>query len=157
MGTALRHGKRDRHCRVRRRCGGRRRRIFRLSLPPHEARCAICWKKGSPPFAAFGVRINTPRTKRIAPHIASLTVPGIRSETLLHSLSSEGVFVSSGSACSSHTGHASSTLLSFGPFQRGSRLPPYGFLSERKTRKKTSTPSFPRLKNSLCKLARVKR
>ena len=71
-------------------------------------------EEGITPFAAFGVRINTPRTKQIAPHIASLTVPGIRSETLLHSLSSEGVFVSSGSACSSHTGHASSTLLSFG-------------------------------------------
>ena len=50
----------------------------------------------------------------IANHIISLTVPGIRSETLLHSLSADGVYVSSGSACSSNTGHTSYVLRSFG-------------------------------------------
>lgn len=60
------------------------------------------------------VRINRPQTESIAPHILSLTVFGIRSETLLHSLSSRGVYVSSGSACSSNTGHASYVLHSFG-------------------------------------------
>lgn len=71
-------------------------------------------ERGVTPFSQFGVRINAPQTKQAAPHIVSLTVPGIRSETLLHSLSADGVFVSSGSACSSNTGHASDTLRSFG-------------------------------------------
>ena len=65
-------------------------------------------------FAGYGIRINRPQTAVIAKHIISLTVPGIRSETLLHSLSADGVYVSSGSACSSNTGHASYVLRSFG-------------------------------------------
>lgn len=69
---------------------------------------------GIAPFSSFGVRINQPETDQSAAHIVSLTVPGIRSETLLHSLSEANVFVSSGSACSSHTGHASYVLHSFG-------------------------------------------
>ena len=59
------------------------------------------------------VRVNTPEGK-FAPHIMSLTLPGIRSETMLHFLSRSGVFVSSGSACSSNSGHKSHVLLSFG-------------------------------------------
>ena len=43
-----------------------------------------------------------------------MTVPGYRSETLLHSLSAHGVYVSSGSACASNTGHSSYVLRSFG-------------------------------------------
>jgi cysteine desulfurase len=57
-------------------------------------------------------RINTP--KEYAPHIISVTLPSIRSETMLHYLSSKGVYISSGSACSSNSGHKSTTLLSFG-------------------------------------------
>jgi cysteine desulfurase len=59
------------------------------------------------------VRINVPAGK-YAPHIISLTLPGVRSETMLHFLSRDGVFVSSGSACSSNSGHKSHVLLSFG-------------------------------------------
>lgn len=59
------------------------------------------------------VRINTPAC-RYAPHIISITLPSIRSETMLHFLSSRGVYVSSGSACASNTGHKSHVLLSFG-------------------------------------------
>ncbi len=69
---------------------------------------------GLAPYASLGVRINTPESERIAAHIISVTVPGFRSETLLHCLSADGVFVSSGSACSSNTGHASYVLHSFG-------------------------------------------
>ena len=61
-----------------------------------------------------GVRINLPKTAKIAENIVNITVFGIRSETMLHYLSSRGVFVSSGSACSSNTGHKSRALLSFG-------------------------------------------
>lgn len=35
-----------------------------------------------------------------APHILNFSVPGIRSETMLHFLEAKGIFVSSGSACS---------------------------------------------------------
>lgn len=52
--------------------------------------------------------------KNHAPHILNLTLPNIKSETMLHYLSSEGIFVSSGSACSSNGGHLSSALTSYG-------------------------------------------
>lgn len=49
-----------------------------------------------------------------SPHILNITLPDIKSETMLHFLSSEGVFVSSGSACSSNSGHLSSALTAYG-------------------------------------------
>ena len=49
-----------------------------------------------------------------APHILNITLPGIKSETMLHYLSSLGIFVSSGSACSSNSRHLSSALLAYG-------------------------------------------
>lgn len=50
-----------------------------------------------------------------APHILNITMPGIRSETVLHDLSAKGIFVSSGSACASNSAHkASRALLAFG-------------------------------------------
>lgn len=49
-----------------------------------------------------------------APHILNITVPNIKSETILHYLSSMGIFVSSGSACSSNSGHHSSALIAYG-------------------------------------------
>ncbi len=59
------------------------------------------------------VNINEPFSA--APHILNFTLPFIKSETMLHFLSSEGIFVSSGSACSSnHTKKASHVLLAFG-------------------------------------------
>lgn len=61
-----------------------------------------------------GIRLNVPKTQLCAQNILNMTVFGIRSETMLHHLSSYGVFVSSGSACASNTGHSSQALLSFG-------------------------------------------
>ncbi len=58
------------------------------------------------------VRVNTP--KNGAPHILSITLPGIRSETMLHFLSAAGIFVSSGSACSSNKKEANYVLPAFG-------------------------------------------
>ena len=58
------------------------------------------------------IRVNTPE-KRL-PHIISITLPGIKSQTALSYLSSKGIYLSSGSACSSHGGHKSYVLLSFG-------------------------------------------
>ena len=49
-----------------------------------------------------------------APNILNITLPKIKSETMLHYLSSFGIYVSSGSACSSNTGHTSSALVAYG-------------------------------------------
>ncbi|MBP5429111.1 MAG: cysteine desulfurase [Clostridia bacterium] len=59
-----------------------------------------------------GVRPNLPPV--YAPHILSLTLPRIKSETMLHALSARGIYVSSGSACSSHGKHGTSALTAFG-------------------------------------------
>ena len=58
------------------------------------------------------VKVNNPANH--APHIVSITVPNIKSETMLHYLSSKGICVSSGSACSSHGKHGSYVLKAFG-------------------------------------------
>ncbi len=58
--------------------------------------------------------IKVARPPMHAPHIVNITLPNIKSETMLHYLSSEGIYVSSGSACSSNTGHVSSALTAFG-------------------------------------------
>lgn len=49
-----------------------------------------------------------------APHIINLTLPNIKSETMLHFLSGRDICVSSGSACSTHQKKTSRSLLSFG-------------------------------------------
>lgn len=49
-----------------------------------------------------------------APHIASITFKGVRSEVMLHALEERGVYVSSGSACSSNKHSVSSTLKAVG-------------------------------------------
>lgn len=49
-----------------------------------------------------------------APHIINLTLPSIKSETMLHYLSSLGIYVSSGSACSSNSKSISSALTAYG-------------------------------------------
>ena len=51
---------------------------------------------------------------RFAPHILNITLPSIKSETMLHFLSSFGIYVSSGSACSSNSRHISSALVAYG-------------------------------------------
>lgn len=59
------------------------------------------------------VRPNLPPEN--APHIASLTLPRIKSETMLNYLSREGICVSAGSACSAHAKNkTSSALLAYG-------------------------------------------
>ena len=58
--------------------------------------------------------ISITKPKSASPHILNITLPKIKSETMLHYLSSLGIFVSSGSACSSNGGHFSSALTAFG-------------------------------------------
>lgn len=54
------------------------------------------------------------RIRETAPHILSVGIEGVRSEVLLHALEERGVFVSSGSACSSNHPGISSTLKAIG-------------------------------------------
>ena len=50
------------------------------------------------------------RLRRTAPHIMSVGFAGVRSEVLLHALEEKGIYVSSGSACSSNHPAVSGTL-----------------------------------------------
>ena len=58
------------------------------------------------------VQVNTPDQR--SNHIISITLPSIKSQSALNALSAMGIFVSSGSACSSHGGHGSYVLLGYG-------------------------------------------
>lgn len=61
-----------------------------------------------------GVKVNSAKGSEGAPHIASVSFEGIRSEVLLHSLEDKNIYVSAGSACSSNKKSVSSTLKSMG-------------------------------------------
>ena len=50
------------------------------------------------------------RLRKTAPHIMSVGFAGVRSEVLLHALEEKGIYVSSGSACSSNHPAVSGTL-----------------------------------------------
>lgn len=58
--------------------------------------------------------ISVTNPKFHAPHILNITLPDIKSETVLHFLSSRGIYVSSGSACSSNSHHRDSALVAYG-------------------------------------------
>lgn len=60
------------------------------------------------------VYFNGPLDEMGAPHIVSASIAGIRSEVLLHALEEKGIYVSAGSACSSHKHTVSATLESMG-------------------------------------------
>ena len=49
-----------------------------------------------------------------APHIVSVSVPGVRSEVLLHALEEKGIYVSAGSACAARKPQPSATLKAIG-------------------------------------------
>ena len=60
------------------------------------------------------VTINGMPLNEGAPHIMSVTFHGVRSEVLLHTLEEFGVYISAGSACSSHKRKPSATLIAMG-------------------------------------------
>lgn len=57
-----------------------------------------------------GCMVNGKTDESSAPHIVSVSVDGVRSEVLLHSLEERNVYVSAGSACSSNKPAISRTL-----------------------------------------------
>lgn len=60
------------------------------------------------------IHINTEKNYKFAPHIVSVAFKGIRSEVMLHSLEEKGIYISAGSACSSHSKKQSETLKGIG-------------------------------------------
>lgn len=65
-------------------------------------------------LAALAPEIELNEPAAGIPHIVSLRVSGVRSEIMLNHLSSRGICVSAGSACSAHARHVSRAMLAFG-------------------------------------------
>jgi cysteine desulfurase len=60
------------------------------------------------------VTVNSRKGSESAPQIVSISVKGVKSEVLLHALEEKHIYVSSGSACSSHHPGISGTLKGIG-------------------------------------------
>ncbi|WP_326513141.1 cysteine desulfurase family protein [Clostridium intestinale] len=60
------------------------------------------------------IKINSPQKENISPYILNVSFTGIRGEVLLHALEENGIFVSTGSACSSRGGKESHVLKALG-------------------------------------------
>ncbi len=63
-------------------------------------------------LAETGITQNKPEKQ--LDNIASIVIPGVRSETMLNHLSAREVYVSAGSACSAHSKKKSDALTAFG-------------------------------------------
>ena len=64
------------------------------------------------PLYEKGLGVKTPAAA--VPDIVNLTLPGIKSETMLNFLSGKGIYVSAGSACSAYSKKTSPALTAFG-------------------------------------------
>jgi len=62
----------------------------------------------------YGAGSGTEDKSGTAPHIASISFVGVRAEVMLHALEDKGIYVSSGSACSSNKKRESAVLRSVG-------------------------------------------
>lgn len=61
-----------------------------------------------------GVTVNGKTGRDSAPQIVSVSIEGVRSEVMLHTLEDRGIYVSAGSACSSNKPAVSATLSAIG-------------------------------------------
>lgn len=61
-----------------------------------------------------GLTADSPELRGTAPHVVSVSFAHVRSEVLLHALEERGIYVSSGSACSSNHPGISGTLVAIG-------------------------------------------
>ena len=78
-----------------------------------EEKLSRLYEYASEKLSNLDVRINVPMKDRVS-HIMNITLPNVKSETMLHHLSADGVYVSSGSACSSRSSTPSGSLIAFG-------------------------------------------
>ena len=60
------------------------------------------------------IRINTPEDDHAAPHILNVSFPGMKGEVLLRNLEASGIYVSTGSACTSGRNTPSHVLNAMG-------------------------------------------
>lgn len=87
--------------------------VGREELPCRIARCRELGEYLEAKLSEVdGVRLNLPAVR--LPNILNITVPGIKSETLMSFLSGKGVCVSKSSACSTRQKNLSAALLAFG-------------------------------------------
>ena len=93
--------------------------------------------------------------KSHAPHILNITLPKIKSEVMLHYLSSLGIYVSSGSACSSNSAHASSALIAYGRSEKEADSSIRISLSKRNT-KEDIDALCDALKSGIARLAKMR-
>lgn len=84
----------------------------RLALAPNADKLRGLYSYAIERLSALDVTLNVP--ERHVDHIISVTVPNIKSQTMLNFLSARGICVSSGSACSSHDKKLSPALRAFG-------------------------------------------
>ncbi|MEW9671022.1 cysteine desulfurase family protein [Ammoniphilus sp. 3BR4] len=66
-----------------------------------------------------GCRMNTPREG--APHIVNISLPGLKSEVILHALEDKQIFVSTKSACSSKVDRPSRVLMAMNAGEANAR------------------------------------
>lgn len=66
--------------------------------------------KGALPDAV----LHGPQEEGVAPHICHFAFPGFKGESILHALEARNVFVSTGSACSSHKTRPSPVVMALG-------------------------------------------
>lgn len=82
---------------------GRAAEIFKANFDEYTGRMALLKEhiRGGIKGRIDDIRFNTPEGKRSAPHILNVSIRGVKGEVLLHSLEGHGIYVSTGSACSS--------------------------------------------------------
>ena len=61
-----------------------------------------------------GIKLNSDKGVKFAPHVLSISISGVRAEVLLHSMEERGIYIASGSACSSNHPGLSGTLKGIG-------------------------------------------
>ena len=61
-----------------------------------------------------GIKLNSGKGSKFAPHVLSISISGVRAEVLLHAMEERGVYIASGSACSSNHPGLSGTLKGIG-------------------------------------------
>ncbi len=106
-------------------------------------------------LSEVGVRINVPQGDKVW-HIINITLPDIKSETMLHFLSAEGIYVSSGSACASHSNAPSSALLALGLTPHDADCSLRISISEYNTKDDIDALCFC-LSNGIARLVKIKR
>ena len=127
-------------------------RIRRGEISSHIAEL---YEYASEKLEAMGIRINRPADRYVR-NIINITIPNIKSETVLHFLSADGVFISSGSACSAHSHKTSSALLAFGLSAADADCSLRVSLSEYNTKEDIDTLCTS-LSGAMSRLVRIKR